>query len=179
MEGRTVLLLVASFCVVFLGVALGQPATSCESDTECAGGQRCVLHGNYSRRANCEVYRTCITVTSDGCTCNSGYACYLKDCQEAPFECLLLEDLNTRCGGSEGPRCASNEICGYRRTGVVCIKCPCYGTDEAVCVPRDPQKVCHPKAMVQVESRGSTGYVCKQCASHASVLTARSRQPTD
>ncbi|XP_029846912.2 uncharacterized protein LOC115329451 [Ixodes scapularis] len=175
MDASSVLLAIACLCVAISSGVFGQTPTSCESDADCIRGQRCVLHGNFSQSANCETYHTCIPVANDGCTCNPGYACYMKFCIQAPFECLVLEDLNSRCGGSEGPKCSSNEVCGYRRTFLSCIKCPCYGTHEAVCVPRDPENTCHRDSMVQVERDGTSGYVCKGCASPASVLTARNR----
>ncbi|KAL3205814.1 hypothetical protein MRX96_040628 [Rhipicephalus microplus] len=152
-----------------LGCAVVASAVICKTDADCSGGQRCVLHSNFSSRANCETDHRCISVSSTSCSCDSGFQCRLKDCPSSPYECLVLEQQNTRCGGRNGPQCGPNQVCGYQRTGLVCIKCPCYGTDRAVCVDKQPGVDCGPNSIVQVNHDNS--YVCKACASATSVLT--------
>ncbi|KAL1477281.1 hypothetical protein MTO96_035857, partial [Rhipicephalus appendiculatus] len=76
---------------------------------------------------------------------------------------LVLERQNTRCGGGNGPQCSPNQVCVYQRTGLVCFKCPCYGTDRAVCVDKQPGVECGPNSIVQLNRDNS--YVCKGCAS--------------
>ncbi|XP_075722714.1 uncharacterized protein LOC119167363 [Rhipicephalus microplus] len=152
-----------------LGCAVTASAVICKTDADCSGGQRCVLHSNFSSRANCETDHRCISVSSTSCSCDSGFQCRLKDCPSSPYECLVLEQQNTRCGGRNGPQCGPNQVCGYQRTGLVCIKCPCYGTDRAVCVDKQPGVDCGPNSIVQVNHDNS--YVCKACASATSVLT--------
>ncbi|KAH8028834.1 hypothetical protein HPB51_019920 [Rhipicephalus microplus] len=119
-----------------LGCAVVASAVICKTDADCSGGQRCVLHSNFSSRANCETDHRCISVSSTSCS---------------------------------GPQCGPNQVCGYQRTGLVCIKCPCYGTDRAVCVDKQPGVDCGPNSIVQVNHDNS--YVCKACASATSVLT--------
>nr|QED93053.1 cysteine-rich protein [Haemaphysalis flava] len=152
-----------------LGCVLAVSAATCQSNSDCAGGQHCVLHANYSSRANCETERHCADVSDSSCTCQPGYECRLKDCPSDPYECLFLEHKESRCGGRSGPQCGSNQVCGYARTGLVCIKCPCYGTDRAVCVDKRPGAECGLNSIVQVNQDNS--YVCKGCASATSVLT--------
>ncbi|XP_049276446.1 uncharacterized protein LOC119373294 isoform X4 [Rhipicephalus sanguineus] len=160
-------LMLAALAVLGYGMAVS--AATCQSDADCSGGQRCVLHSNYSNRANCETDHRCISVSSASCSCYPGFECRLKDCPSSPYECLVLEHQDTRCGGTNGPKCGPNQVCGYQKTGLVCIKCPCYGTDRAVCVKKQPGVVCGPNSIVQVNSNNS--YVCKGCASATSVLT--------
>ncbi|XP_049276449.1 uncharacterized protein LOC119373294 isoform X8 [Rhipicephalus sanguineus] len=160
-------LMLAALAVLGYGMAVS--AATCQSDADCSGGQRCVLHSNYSNRANCETDHRCISVSSASCSCYPGFECRLKDCPSSPYECLVLERQNTRCGGNNGPQCGTNQVCGYQKTGLVCFKCPCYGTERAVCVKKQPGVVCGPNSIVQVNSNNS--YVCKGCASATSVLT--------
>ncbi|XP_077538237.1 uncharacterized protein LOC144150254 [Haemaphysalis longicornis] len=155
--------------VAALGCVLAVSAATCQTDADCAGRQRCVLHANYSSRANCETERHCVDVSSSSCTCQPGYECRLKDCPSDPYECLFLEDKESRCGGRNGPKCGSNQVCAYDATGLVCIKCPCYGTHRAVCIDKTPGNECGPNSIAQVVRANS--YVCKGCASATSVLT--------
>ncbi|XP_050037819.1 uncharacterized protein [Dermacentor andersoni] len=152
-----------------LGCGAAVSAATCQSDADCSRGQRCVLHSNYSSRANCESDRRCIAVSATSCSCESGFQCRLKDCPSSPYECLVLENQGTRCGGRNGPQCRPNQVCAYEKTGLVCIKCPCYGTDRAVCVNKKPDVECGPNSIVQVNPDNS--YVCDGCASATSVLT--------
>ncbi|XP_077522127.1 uncharacterized protein LOC144133138 isoform X2 [Amblyomma americanum] len=101
--------------------------------------------------------------------CDPGFQCRLKDCPSAPYECLVLEHQQSRCGGRNGPRCRPNQVCAYQKTGLVCIKCPCYGTDRAICVDKRPGLECGPNSIIQ-ENRQNV-FVCKGCASAVSVLT--------
>ncbi|KAL1414408.1 hypothetical protein MTO96_007551 [Rhipicephalus appendiculatus] len=160
-------LMLAALAVLGCGMVVA--ATSCQSDADCSRGQRCVLHSNFSSSANCESDRRCIAVSSTSCSCDPGFQCRLKDCPSSPYECLVLEHQNTRCGGRNGPKCGTNQVCGYQKTGLTCIKCPCYGTDRAVCVDKKPGVECGPNSIVQVNPDNS--YVCKGCASATSVLT--------
>ncbi|XP_072145447.1 uncharacterized protein [Dermacentor andersoni] len=152
-----------------LGYTMAVSAATCQSDADCSEGQRCVLHANYSSRANCETDHRCIDVSPTSCSCESGFQCRLKDCPSSPYECLVLEHQDTRCGGISGPQCGPDQVCGYQRTGLVCIKCPCYGTDRAVCVDKKPGVECGPNSIAQVNPDNS--YACKGCASATSVLT--------
>ncbi|XP_077522132.1 uncharacterized protein LOC144133144 [Amblyomma americanum] len=153
-----------------LGCSMIVSATTCESDADCSGGQRCVPHRNFSSSANCETDRRCISATPTTCSCEHGFQCFPRDCPTSPFECVVLERQDTRCGGSNGPQCGPDQLCGYKDTGLRCIKCPCYGTDEATCVNKKPGVVCGPNSIVRV-SRDGSDYECDGCASVASVLT--------
>ncbi|XP_040076121.1 uncharacterized protein LOC115330370 [Ixodes scapularis] len=150
------------------GVAVGSSQT-CQADSNCSRGQRCVSHFNFASSANCEESRYCIPVTSGSCTCQSGYTCRIKDCPTSPYECVKLERTNTRCGGPRGPKCTRNQVCAYETTGLQCIKCPCYGTHRSTCVPKNPRKPCGPNSIATVEGNS---YNCDGCASATSVLTA-------
>uniref|UniRef100_A0A023G8X2 Putative cysteine rich secreted protein n=1 Tax=Amblyomma triste TaxID=251400 RepID=A0A023G8X2_AMBTT len=157
--------------VFLLGYALTVSATTCQSDADCAGGQRCVLHRNFSSSANCETDRRCISGTPTTCACEQGFQCFVRDCPTSPYECVVLEHQNTRCGGSNGPQCGPDQVCGYKDTGLRCIKCPCYGTDLATCVNKKPTIACGPNSIIRV-TRDGQDYECDGCASVTSVLTA-------
>uniref|UniRef100_A0A023GCK2 Putative cysteine rich secreted protein n=1 Tax=Amblyomma triste TaxID=251400 RepID=A0A023GCK2_AMBTT len=143
--------------------------TTCQTDADCSNTQRCVVHYNYASSANCESAKYCISVSKTSCSCKAGYTCRLKDCPASPYECLIIENQDTRCGGSQAPTCLSTQICGYKLTGLVCIKCPCYGTHKAVCVTRKSTTSCGANSIVTVDQKG--GYTCNGCASAVSVLT--------
>ncbi|KAK8773802.1 hypothetical protein V5799_011665 [Amblyomma americanum] len=151
------------------GYVLAVSAATCKTDADCSRGKRCVSHANYSSRANCETDHRCISVSQTSCSCDPGFQCRLKDCPSAPYECLVLEHQESRCGGRNGPRCRPNQVCAYQKTGLVCIKCPCYGTDRAICVDKRPGLECGPNSIIQ-ENRQNV-FVCKGCASAVSVLT--------
>ncbi|XP_037500980.2 uncharacterized protein LOC119374849 [Rhipicephalus sanguineus] len=63
--------------------------STCTSDSDCSGGQRCVEHFNMSVNANCDSYKYCISVSDTSCSCSDGYTCRLKDCPSSPYECKL------------------------------------------------------------------------------------------
>ncbi|KAK8769108.1 hypothetical protein V5799_014413 [Amblyomma americanum] len=143
----------------------------CQTDADCNSPKRCVEHFNYASNSNCENVKYCINVSNTSCSCKAGYTCRLKDCPASPYECLILENQDTRCGGSQGPTCSTTEICGYKTTGLVCVKCPCYGTHKAVCVTRKPTVTpCGDNSIVIVNKNDGT-YTCDGCASAVSVLT--------
>ncbi|XP_049276443.1 uncharacterized protein LOC119373294 isoform X1 [Rhipicephalus sanguineus] len=77
-------LMLAALAVLGYGMAVS--AATCQSDADCSGGQRCVLHSNYSNRANCETDHRCISVSSASCSCYPGFECRLKDCPSSPYE---------------------------------------------------------------------------------------------
>ncbi|XP_072145216.1 uncharacterized protein [Dermacentor andersoni] len=70
--------------------AMTVSAATCQSDADCSEGQRCVLHANYSSRANCETDHRCIAVSPTSCSCESGFQCRLKDCPWSPYEWSTL-----------------------------------------------------------------------------------------
>ncbi|KAL1477283.1 hypothetical protein MTO96_035859 [Rhipicephalus appendiculatus] len=58
-----------------IGCVMAVSAATCQSDADCAGGQRCVLHSNHSNRANCETDHRCISVSSTSCSVST--ICFL------------------------------------------------------------------------------------------------------
>ncbi|XP_064484587.1 uncharacterized protein LOC135397151 [Ornithodoros turicata] len=143
----------------------------CQNDSDCSRGEQCVRHANFSSSANCESVKYCISVRGDSCECASGYTCRVRDCPRSRYECNYIENRNSRCGWSVATACRSNELCGYEATGLVCIKCPCYGTHVAKCVKRDPRVPCPPRSMVFVQGNS---YTCVPCASETTALTGPS-----
>ncbi|CAN7940967.1 unnamed protein product, partial [Ixodes hexagonus] len=104
--------------------------TMCTSNDNCSEGQLCVTHYNYSRTSNCETQAYCISATEDSCRCIPGYVCRRKDCPFSPYECVVIENQETRC---DAMICKEDEMCAYQFMDVYCVKCPCYGTHNATC----------------------------------------------
>ncbi|XP_054928310.1 uncharacterized protein [Dermacentor andersoni] len=144
-------------------------AVPCTTDADCNNQTRCVAHRNYATNSICETHKYCVGVTDTSCSCHGKYKCRLTDCQETPYECLILENQETRCGGAKGPKCAMNEYCAYGYVGSNCKKCPCYGSHQATCIQKQSKNLCSPDSIVRLDK--DTGYTCDSCTTAASVLT--------
>ncbi|XP_064484589.1 uncharacterized protein LOC135397153 [Ornithodoros turicata] len=144
----------------------------CVSDADCVEGTLCVPHYNYSKSnpGQCRPMYFCVPVSYDDCACASpGYECRKKDCECSPFECVVIDNRDTRCDGSKGPRCREDQVCGYRRTGLYCFNCPCYGTHVAECVDVNPDQGTCPDSIIIINNDGS--YTCEGCETIVNVLT--------
>ncbi|KAK8769106.1 hypothetical protein V5799_014411 [Amblyomma americanum] len=160
-------------CVDHLNFA---SSSSCDSAKYCEQKQTRVLHFRIQlilflslRHLKPVLSLSGINVSKTSCSCEDGLTCRLKDCPSSPYECVFLENEETRCGGSKAPMCSSTEICGYVSTNLDCIRCPCYGTQKAVCVTRTSEIPCGDNSIVFVKKGGA--YTCNGCASATSVLT--------
>ncbi|XP_077523488.1 uncharacterized protein LOC144134450 [Amblyomma americanum] len=93
---------VLAFPLLALVVAMEFHAGStCKTDADCTNGQRCVDHLNFASSSSCDSAKYCINVSKTSCSCEDGLTCRLKDCPSSPYECVFLENEDTRCGGSE------------------------------------------------------------------------------
>ncbi|XP_064472607.1 uncharacterized protein LOC135387250 [Ornithodoros turicata] len=147
--------------------------TTCTSKSDCSSSQECVPHYNFSstNAGNCNPAYYCSPISGGTCTClNSGYDCRKKACPSSPYECVVIEHKDTRCGGANGPVCSSSQVCGYASTGVVCITCPCYGTHTAQCATKTTPPGSCTDSVILIQPDGT--YTCDGCASATSVLTA-------
>ncbi|XP_077524186.1 uncharacterized protein LOC144135395 [Amblyomma americanum] len=148
---------------------------SCTSDADCSNQTRCVTHRNYALQGQCDTNKYCIPVNGTSCSCRGGHKCRIRDCPTAPYECLLLENEETRCGGSQAPKCPISRYCAYGFVGRKCKRCPCYGTHQAFCVTKRFDRLCSPNSIVRVDD--VTGYTCDACVTAASVLTGPPELP--
>ncbi|KAH7971916.1 hypothetical protein HPB52_003856 [Rhipicephalus sanguineus] len=132
-----------SLATVTPGVA-GYKCDRCLSESEdadCTNNTKCVAHRNYGKDSTCETHKYC----------------------------LILDNLETRCGGSKAPKCALNEYCAYGFVALSCNKCPCYGSHQATCIRKLYKNLCSPDSIVRLDKE--MGYTCDSCITAASVLT--------
>ncbi|XP_077536812.1 uncharacterized protein LOC144149146 [Haemaphysalis longicornis] len=135
----------------------------CSKDADCSNGQRCVAHYNLSSIVNCDGGKKyCISVMEDSCSCRQNLTCRPKDCPASPFECIPPAVASAICGGDKGPNCTTDEVCGYKQTGLVCVQCPCPSFRPA-CVIRNPNVECGPNSVIRIIS--NSNYTCHGCAS--------------
>ncbi|KAK8769109.1 hypothetical protein V5799_014414 [Amblyomma americanum] len=160
-------------------VSPGSAANSsvlCTTNKDCTGGKVCVPHYNYTSGSNCNTQSYCINVSGDTCSCRDGYACRPKDCPKSPYECLILENHETRCGGKRAPVCKEGEVCAYVFQNIYCYECPCYYTHEVSCVKITKQhRACGPKSIAEIS--GHRKYSCDGCKSATAVLTPPTISP--
>ncbi|KAL1414405.1 hypothetical protein MTO96_007548 [Rhipicephalus appendiculatus] len=111
---------------------------TCTTDADCTNNMKCIAHHNYGKDSMCETHKYC----------------------------LILDNLETRCGGS---KCALNEYCAYGFVASSCNKCPCYGSHQATCIRKKYNNLCSPYSIVRLDKE--MGYTCDSCITAASVLT--------
>ncbi|KAH6925946.1 hypothetical protein HPB50_012397 [Hyalomma asiaticum] len=119
------------------------PSSVCSPccDADCSNNTRCIAHRNYGKDSTCETHKYC----------------------------LILDNLETRCGGSKAPKCSANEYCAYGFVASSCKKCPCYGSHQAACIRKQYNNLCSPDSIVRLDKE--RGYTCDSCTTAASVLT--------
>ncbi|KAL3205816.1 hypothetical protein MRX96_040630 [Rhipicephalus microplus] len=123
---------------------------TCTTDADCTDNMKCIAHHNYGKESHCETHKYCIAVNETTCICRGEYKCRVMDCHNSPFECLILDNLETRCGGSKAPKCTLNEYCAYGFVARSCSKCPCYGSHQATCVRKQYNNLCSPDSIVRL-----------------------------
>ncbi|XP_064485735.1 uncharacterized protein LOC135398242 [Ornithodoros turicata] len=162
----------AAVAVFGLGAFASSPARTCSGDADCVEGASCVPHYNFSKAnpGQCRPTHYCASVSDNQCTClRDGFECRKKNCTESSFECVVVDNQETRCGGDKATSCLENQICAYRRTTLFCYNCPCYGTHYAICLDEDPKKGTCPDSIVIAAENGT--YSCNGCSSATDVLT--------
>lgn len=149
---------------------------TCTTDTDCSQGKFCVPHYNYSSGSYCHTRSYCISATRKTCSCHEGYKCRLKDCPKSPYECVILENHETRCGGEKAPVCKEGEVCAYVYQNIHCYECPCYYTHMVSCVKISKlRRACGPNSIAEI--RAQSKYSCDGCKSATAVLTPPTISP--
>lgn len=165
----------ALIALVYSGHAACTNVT-CTTNADCTDGKMCVTHYNYSSGSTCKTQGHCITVTDKTCSCLEGYTCRQKDCPKSPYECIIIENHETRCGGKNAPVCKDGEVCAYVFQNVYCYECPCYHSHDVTCLKITKQhQACGPNAIAEVTGRRK--YSCDGCKSATAVLTRPTISP--
>ncbi|XP_070378361.1 uncharacterized protein [Dermacentor albipictus] len=165
----------ALIALVYSGRATCTNVT-CTTNGDCTDGEMCVTHYNYTSGSNCKTQGHCIVVTDKTCSCLEGYTCRQKDCPKSPYECVIIENHETRCGGKNAPTCKDGEVCAYVFQDVYCYECPCYYTHDVTCLKITKQHgACGPNAIAEVSGRRK--YSCDGCKSATAVLTPPTISP--